>query len=101
MEDNSTPEQRKALFAEWKVDYALRVSGDDMTSDPDRINQAMQHIARIKAGNYPAIVGRDGDYRIMERPWGDLAEPAKLAVLTDAVDWTGISNRDQSHILLA
>lgn len=72
-----------------------------MPSDAKRLSQAMQHIARIKVGDYPAIVGRDDQYRIVERPWRDLAEPAKLAVLQDAVDWSGISNRDQSHILLA
>lgn len=71
-----------------------------MPSDPKRLNEAMQHIARIKAGNYPAIVGRDHQYRIVERPWHALAEPAKLAVLHDAVDWSGITNRDQAHILL-
>ncbi len=30
-----------------------------------------------------------------------MPEPSKLAILQDAVDWTGISNRDQAHILLS
>ena|SRR5256885_818793 len=72
-----------------------------MISDPKRLSEAMRHIARIKAGNYPAIVGRDDNYPIVERPWQDLAEPAKVAVLQDAVDWSGITNHDQAHILLA
>jgi hypothetical protein len=99
-DDNPTPAAAKALLAEWRVDYALRASGADMTSDEKRLSEVMQHIDRIKAGNYPAIVGRDDNYRVVERPWAEMAEPAKLAVMTDAVDWSGISNRDQAHILL-
>src|SRR5436190_15560326 len=72
-----------------------------MPSDPKRVQQALQHIQRIKAGDYPAIVGRDEQYRIVERPFKELAEPSKLAILQDAVDWSGITNRDQAHILLA
>jgi hypothetical protein len=71
-----------------------------MRSNPERLRIAMQHIQRIKAGDYPAIVGRDEQYRIVERPFKDLAEPSKLAILHDAVDWRGVSNRDQAHILL-
>ncbi len=70
-----------------------------MPSDPKRLNEVMRHIGRIKAGDYPAIVGRDGDYRIVERPWHDLGEPAKLAILQDTVDWSGITNRDRAHVL--
>jgi len=75
-----------------------------MTSDPQRLDQALKHIRRIKADDYPVIVGNSaegGGYRIIERPWQDLAEPSKLAILQDAVDWTGITNRDQAHILLS
>lgn len=72
-----------------------------MASDQKRLNEVFRHIERIKAGDYPAIVGRDNDYRIVERPWHTLAEQSKLAILWDAVDWSGITNRDQAHILLA
>lgn len=72
-----------------------------MASDQKRLNEVFRHIERIKAGDYPAIVGRDNDYRIVERPWHLLAEQSKLAVLLDAVNWSGITNRDQAHILLA
>lgn len=72
-----------------------------MASDQKRLNEVFRHIERIKAGDYPAIVGRDNDYRIVERPWHLLAEQSKLAVLLDAVDWSGITNRDQAHILLS
>jgi hypothetical protein len=72
-----------------------------MPSDPKRVQQALQHIQRIKAGDYPAIVGRDEQYRIVERPFKELAEPSKLAILQDAVDWSGVTNRDRAHILLA
>src|SRR5262245_6143749 len=71
-----------------------------MPSDPRRVNEAMRHIARIKAGNYPAIVGRDENYRIVEQPWAEVTESSKLAILQDAVDWSGVTNRDQAHILL-
>ena len=76
-----------------------------MASDPQRLDQALKHIRRIKAGTYPAVMGNSADgiggYRITERPWQDLAEPSKLAILQDAVNWEGISNRDQGHILLS
>jgi hypothetical protein len=72
-----------------------------MPSDQKRLHEVFQHIRRIKTGDYPAIVGRDDQYRIVERPWHDLAEPSKLAILQDAVDWSGITNRDRAHILLA
>jgi hypothetical protein len=61
----------------------------------------MSHIRRIKASDYPAIVGNGGDYRIVERPWRDMPETSKLAILKDAVDWSGITNRDQAHVLLS
>jgi hypothetical protein len=76
-----------------------------MTSDARRLGEAYRHIRRIKAEDYPVIVGNsagaNGGYRIVERPWRELPEPSKLAILQDAVDWSGISNRDQAHILLA
>lgn len=72
-----------------------------MPSDPGRVHAVMWHIRRIKAGDYPAIVGRDGLYRVVERPFAELAEPAKLAILQDAVDWSGVTNRDRAHVLLS
>jgi polysaccharide deacetylase 2 family uncharacterized protein YibQ len=72
-----------------------------MPSDQKRLHEVYEHIRRIKSGDYAAIVGRDNQYRIVERPWQDLAEPSKLAILEDAVDWSGITNRDRAHILLA
>ena len=72
-----------------------------MSSNQQRLHEAMRHIDRIKAGDYPAIVGNGATYRIVERPWAEIAEPSKLAILKDAVDWSGITNRDQAHILLS
>jgi hypothetical protein len=72
-----------------------------MPSNQVRLNEVRSHIRRIKAGDYAAIVGSGGDYRIVERPWREMQEAAKLAILKDAVDWSGISNRDQAHILLS
>ncbi len=72
-----------------------------MSSDQRRLHEVMSHIGRIKAGDYPAIVGTEGAYRIVERPWRDIPETSKLAILQDAVDWSGVTNRDQAHILLS
>lgn len=72
-----------------------------MPSNPKRVDEVCRHIDRIKAGDYPAIAGRDADYRIVERPWRDLPETSKLAILNNAVDWSGITNRDKAHILLS
>jgi hypothetical protein len=70
-------------------------------SDEERVHRACQHIRRIKASDYPTIVGRDDQYRIEGRPWAELPESSKLAILQDAVDWSGVTNRDRAHILLA
>ncbi len=72
-----------------------------MSSDQRRLHEVMNHIRRIKAGDYPAIVGTEGAYRIVERPWQEIPEASKLAILQDAVNWSGVSNRDQAHILLS
>lgn len=76
-----------------------------MASDPKRLKQVFQHIQRIKASDYAVIVGShdegSGGYRIVERPWKELPEPSKLAILIDAVDWSDITNRDQATILLS
>lgn len=72
-----------------------------MPSEQDRLRLVYRHIERIKGDSYPAVVGRDNDYQVAERPWSDLPECSKLAILQDAVDWSGISNRDQAHILLS
>ena len=72
-----------------------------MASDQRRLHEVMNHIRRIKAGDYPAIVGTEGAYRIVERPWQEIPEASKLAILQDAVNWSGVSNRDQAHILLS
>jgi hypothetical protein len=72
-----------------------------MPSGEVRLSEVLSHIRRIKTGDYPAIVGNGDDYRIVERPWAEIAEPGKLAILKDAVDWSGITNRDQAHILLS
>jgi hypothetical protein len=72
-----------------------------MPSDQVRLSEVMSHVRRIKASDYPAIIGTAGDYRIIERPWAEMPETSKLAILKDAVDWSGVTNRDQAHILLS
>ncbi len=68
-----------------------------MASDEKSLKDAFQHILRIKEGTYPQVVGP----RIEERPWAEVPERSKLAILQDAVNWEGVSNRDQAHILLS
>ena len=70
-------------------------------SDPKRLADVTGNIANIKERAYPIVVGRDASYRIEERPWAEMPERSKLAILQDAVDWTGVSNRDRAHILLS
>ena len=72
-----------------------------MASDQKRLNQVFRHIERIKASDYAVIVGSQAAYRIVERPFQELPEPSKLAILQDAVDWSGVTNRDQATILLS
>ena len=47
-----------------------KVRGYAMASDPKRIGQALEHIRRIKAGDYPVIMGNSAEagvgYRIEE-----------------------------------
>lgn len=101
------PEAHPAAWARgpplraWKSNISFRKAGGFVASDPKRVKQALQHIQRIKAGDYPVVIGTADDYRIIDRPWKDLAEPSKLAILQDAVDWTGVTNQDQSMILLS
>ena len=70
-------------------------------SDPKRLADVTRHVANIKERAYPIVVGRDAPSRIEERPWAEVPEPSKLAILQDAVDWSGVSNRDRAHILLS
>jgi len=76
-----------------------------MASDLKRLDEVYRHIRLIRSGEYPVIQGNaagpGGGYRIVDRPFQDLPEPNKLSILQDAVDWSGITNRDQAHILLA
>ena len=69
-------------------------------SDPKRLDEVSRRITRIKDGSYPVVVGRDDPLRITERPWEQVPEPSKLAILQD-LDWSGVTNRDRAHILLA
>jgi hypothetical protein len=52
-----------------------------MSSEPKLLRQAYRHIQRIKAGDYPVILGASADhaggYRIVERPWQELRDPPK------------------------
>ena len=77
------------------------MSVEERLGKSEKLHEVMSHLRRIKAGDYPAIVGSGGDYRIVERPWQEIPETSKLAILKDAVDWSGITNRDQAHVLLS
>ncbi len=76
-----------------------------MPSDPKRVEQVFTHIGFIRDGTYPRVVevndARRGQYVIQDRPWAEIPEPAKLAILQDAVNWEGITEKDRANILLA
>lgn len=76
-----------------------------MASDQKRLSEVYRHIQLIKTSDYPVIMGNSiegsSSYRIVDRPWQELPEPSKLAILQDAVDWSGVTNRDQATILLS
>jgi hypothetical protein len=76
-----------------------------MASDSKRIDQVYRDIERIRNDFYSRVVrpqdGREGPYIIIDRPWREVPEGSKLAILLDAVDWSGVTNRDRAHILLA
>jgi hypothetical protein len=72
-----------------------------MASDEKRLKEAFRHIVKIKEGSYPTVIGRDDQYRIEERPWSEVPERSKLAILSEAVNWEGVTNRDLAHILLS
>jgi len=74
-------------------------------SDPKRLLHVMGAIRALKDGRYPvarelAGVGKLSIVKLDERPWKDLPEPGKLAMLKDRIDWSGVTNRDQAYILL-
>lgn len=71
-----------------------------MASDPKRLQEVYKQIAAIKAASHPRVVSEGERYEIVERPWREVREPSKLAILQDAVDWSGVTNRDRGHILL-
>lgn len=75
-------------------------------SDPKRLLHVMGAIRALKDGRYPvarelAGVGKFAIVKLDERPWKEVPEPAKLAMLKDLVDWSGVTNKDQAHILLS
>jgi len=73
-------------------------------SNLDRLAEARQQISALKIAEHPVVrlVSPDGpiEHKVAYRPWGDVAEGAKLSMLQDMVDWSGITNKDMAHILL-
>ena len=73
-------------------------------SDPERLAEARGQIRALKIAEHPVVrlVFPEGphEHKLAYRPWADVPEPAKLSMLQDLVDWSGISNREMAHILL-
>jgi hypothetical protein len=74
-------------------------------SDPKQLLLAMGAIRRLKDGSFPvarevAGIGRFALLKFDDRPWSEIPESAKLAMLKDLVNWEGVTNKDQAHILL-
>jgi hypothetical protein len=60
-----------------------------------RLKRAKHSFARLVSGTEKA-----GLYEVETRRWDQVAEPSKLEMLKDLVNWEGVSNRDMAHILL-
>jgi len=70
----------------------------------DRLTEVRQQVRALKLAEHPVVrlVHPEGphQHKLAYRPWADIPEPGKLALLQDLVDWQGISNRDMAHLLL-
>ena len=71
---------------------------------PDRLAQVRQQIRALKLAEHPVVrlVYPEGphEHKVAYRPWADVPEPAKLSMLQDLIDWSGISNKVMATILL-
>ena len=71
---------------------------------PRRLGEVRRQIRALKIAEHPIVrlVHPDGprEHKLAYRAWADVAEPAKLSMLLDLVDWSGISNKAMAAILL-
>ncbi len=72
-----------------------------MPSDQRRLRETWAHIERVRRARYPHICEEAGRCSIRDLPFADLPDRKKLAILTAAVRWDGISGLDQATILLS
>jgi hypothetical protein len=74
-------------------------------SDPERLAEVRKQIRAIKLAEHPVVrlVYPEGpvEHKIAGRRWADVPEAGKLALLQDAVDWSGVTNRDMATLLLS
>jgi hypothetical protein len=72
--------------------------------DPERLAEVRRQIRALKAAEHPVVrlVFPEGphEHKLAYRPWADVPEPAKLSMLQDLVDWSGVSNKSMATILL-
>ena len=71
---------------------------------PDRLAEVRRQIRALKVAEHPVVrlVYPEGPHQhtVAYRPWPDVPEPAKLSMLQDLVDWSGVSNKSMATILL-
>ena len=71
---------------------------------PDRLAEVRRQIRSLKLAEHPVVrlVHPEGpvEHKIAWRGWDAVPEAGKLALLQDAVDWSGVTNRDMAHLLL-
>ncbi len=96
--------ERLAVNSEMGSVSQLMQERQAMESDPERLAEVRQQIRALKLAEHPVmrLVYPEGpvEHKIAWRSWADVAEASKLALLQDAVDWSGVSNRDMAHMLL-
>jgi hypothetical protein len=74
-------------------------------SDPKKYLLAMLDVQRLKGAQHSYMrtvfeLGPFGVTRLDTRPWSEVPESSKLAMLKDLVNWEGVTNRDMAMILL-
>jgi hypothetical protein len=74
-------------------------------SDPKAYLCAMLDVQRLKSSRHTHArtvfdLGPFSMVRMDTRPWSEVPEQAKLAMLKDLVNWEGVSPRDMAMIML-
>lgn len=89
------------------VSQQLRQEKQHMPTEAhsERLAEVRQQIRALKLAEHPVVrlVYPDvpHEHKLTYRAWSDVPEPAKLSMLQDLVDWSGVSNKAMASILLS